>query len=138
MKPAGPRTLVVDYTPQIVQFVRAVLHTLCGMDSTDSTGRGDVAADLLRVNDYDVVVIEAVVPFRDERFLAHVARRHPGVGHRTIVITAPPIAPVVLRDIEAVKPRAILEKPFDVTMFVEAVRAILPPVMSHSLPPRAA
>ncbi|HYI08113.1 MAG TPA: hypothetical protein VEK57_03490 [Thermoanaerobaculia bacterium] len=30
MQSAGPRALVVDYTPTIVQLVRAVLHTMCG------------------------------------------------------------------------------------------------------------
>lgn len=49
----GPRALVVDYTPQIVQLVRSVLHTTHGIDHIESTGRGDVAADLLRANDYD-------------------------------------------------------------------------------------
>lgn len=129
------RALIVDYTPQIVQLVRAVLHTMCGIDHINATGRGDVAADLLRTNDYDVVVIEAVVPFGDERLLAHIARQHPSAGPRTIVITALPIGPVVLRDLAAVKPHTILEKPFDVAALAEAVHDILSPVVRRVLAP---
>jgi hypothetical protein len=95
-QPPELRALVVDYTPQIVGLVRAVLHTMIGVDHIDSTGRGDIAADLLRANVYDLVVIEAVVPYGDERLLAHIARCHPSAGARMIVMTAAPIVPAVL------------------------------------------
>ena len=36
------------------------------------------------------------------------------------------------------KPHAILEKPFDIALFAEAVHDILPPLMSRARPPRAA
>ncbi|HEV7240725.1 MAG TPA: hypothetical protein VGQ36_15910 [Thermoanaerobaculia bacterium] len=137
-KAKAVRALVVDYTPQIVNLIRAVLHTMNGIDHIDSTGRGDVAADLLRGNDYDLVVIEAVVPFGDERLLAHIARQHPSVRQRTIVITAPPMAPEVLRDIAAVKPHTILAKPFDVVAFADVVHEILPPVPRRIRPQHAA
>ena len=138
MSSARPRALVVDYTPTIAQLVRTVLHTLCGIDHIDSTGRGDVAASLLRSNDYDVVVIEAVVPFGDERLLAYIARQHPSIRQRTIVITAPPIAPTVLRDIAALKPHTILAKPFDVSALADAVGSILAPVPRCARPQHAA
>jgi|ERR1044071_5850095 DNA-binding NarL/FixJ family response regulator len=121
------RALIVDYTPQIVQLVRAIVCTMNGIKHVDSTGRGDVAAELLRSNDYDLVIIEAVVPHGEERLLAHVAREHPSISSKLIVVTAPPIARAVLRDVEAVRPRAMIEKPFDVLAFATAVRAILPP-----------
>jgi len=111
---------------------------MSGIDHIDSTGRGDVAADLLRANDYDVVVIEAVVPYGDERLLAHIARCHPSVSGRLVVITAGPIAPVVMQDIEGVQPRALLEKPFDVVTLAGAVREILAPAPRHLQPPHAA
>jgi DNA-binding NarL/FixJ family response regulator len=117
------RALIVDYTPQIVQLVRAIVCTMNGIKHVDSTGRGDVAAELLRSNDYDLVIIEAVVPHGEERLLAHVAREHPSISSKLIVVTAPPIARAVLRDV-AVRPRAMIEKPFDVLAFAAAVREI--------------
>jgi hypothetical protein len=46
-----------------------------GVKHVDSTGRGDVAAELPRSNDYDLVIIEAVVAHGEERLLAHAARK---------------------------------------------------------------
>lgn len=119
------RALVVDYTPQIMSLVCAVLHTMNGIDHIDSTSRGDAADDLLRANEYDVVILEAVVPYHDERLLAHLSRSRPSIGERTIVITAAPVAPAVRRDIEDAKPHAVLDKPFDVATLADAVRTCI-------------
>src|ERR1044071_9790557 len=120
------RALIVDYTPQIVQLVRAIVCTMNGIKHVDSTGRGDVAAELLRSNDYDLVIIEAVVPHGEERLLAHVAREHPSISSKLIVVTAPPIARAVLRDVELAHAHALLEKPFEVSALAAAVRETLP------------
>ena len=116
------RALVVDYTPQIVNLVRVVLHTMNGINHIDSASRGDTAANLLQANDYDVVIMEAVVPYHDERLLAYLSRSRPSVCKRTIVITAAPVAPALRREIGEANPHAVLDKPFDVVALAETVR----------------
>ena len=69
------RALVIDYTPAIVQFVCDVLRTMNGIGHCDSTSKGDTAADLLDRNEYDVVILEALVPYGEERLLGY--RTHP-------------------------------------------------------------
>ncbi len=119
------RALVVDYTPEISSLIRIVLHTMNGFDQIDSTSRGDTAAAFLQANDYDVVVLEAVVPYHDERLLAHLSRDRPSVCRRTIVVTAAPVARAVLMEIERANVHAVLDKPFDVTALADAVRSCL-------------
>jgi DNA-binding response OmpR family regulator len=124
-KTTAVRALVVDYTPQIVSLIRAVLHTMNGIDHIDSTGRGDTAANLLEANDYDVVVLEAVVPYHDERLLSYLSRSRPSVCKRTIVITAAPVAAAVRSEIAEADPHAVLDKPFDVAALASTVWSCL-------------
>jgi len=116
------RALVIDYTPEIVQLLRAVLHTMNGIDHVDSTSRGDVAANLLDRNDYDIVILEATVPYGEERLLCHLSRSRPSVCRRTIIITAAPMVPAVLKEITGANPYAVLDKPFDIFALTDTVR----------------
>jgi DNA-binding NtrC family response regulator len=124
LKTAG-RALVIDYTPEIVRLLRAVLHTMNGIDHVDSTSKGDTAANLLDRDDYDVVILEAVVPYGEERLLRYLSRSRPSVLRRTIIITAPPVAPAVLNEIERANPYAVLDKPFDVFALADKVRSCI-------------
>jgi len=119
------RALVIDYTPAIVQFVCAVLRTMNEIVHCDSTSKGDTAADLLDRNEYDVVILEAVVPYGEERLLAFLSRSRPSVCRRMIIITAAPVSPAVLKEIERARPHAILGKPFDVAALANAVRSCI-------------
>lgn len=120
---AAVRALVIDYTPEIVQLVRTVLRTMNGIDHVDSTARGDVAANLLDRNDYDVVILEPVVPHGEEHLLAYLMRSRPTVCRRTIIMSASPVAPAMLKEIARAKVWAAFDKPFDVVAFSEAVRS---------------
>ena len=119
------RALVIDYTPAIVQLVCAVLRTMNGTAHFDCTSRGDTAADLLDRNEYDVVILEALVPYGEERLLGYLSRSLPSVCRRTIIITAAPISADVLKEIGRAQPHAILDKPFDVAALANAVRSCI-------------
>jgi DNA-binding NtrC family response regulator len=132
---AAGRVLVIDYTPEIVRLVRAVLHTMNGIDHVDSTSKGDTAANLLERNDYDVVILEAVVPYGEERLLRYLSRSRPSVCQRTIIMTAAPVAPAVLKEIEGANAYAVLDKPFDVFALAETVRSCIATPCRQSLMP---
>ncbi len=116
------RALVIDDVPAIVQLVCAVLHTLNGMDHIDSTSKGDTAANLLDRNDYDVVILEAVVLYGHERLLGYLSRSRPGVCRRMIITTSAPVSADVMKEILRAQPHAVLSKPFDVDALADAVR----------------
>src|SRR6185295_11719089 len=61
--------LVIDYTPAIANLLKTILRTVGGFDRVDTALRGDTAARLLDRTDYDLVILEPVVPFGDERLL---------------------------------------------------------------------
>lgn len=122
MREAGSHALVIDYSPEIVRLLRAVLQAMAGIERIDSTSRGDVAAKMLESDDYDVVILEPVVPYGEERLLQYLARSRPSICSKTILITAVPVAPPLLAEILEARPCAILYKPFDVAALVAAVR----------------
>jgi len=113
--------LVIDYTREITALVRIVLRTMNGIDRVDTASRGDTAARLIEAVDYDVVLLEPVVPYGEERFLAWLTRARPSVCRRTILVTAAPIAPALLAEIARASVYALLDKPFDVDALAAAV-----------------
>lgn len=129
------RALVIDDTPETVGLVRAVLHRMNGIDHVDSTARSDTAVNLLDRNEYDVVILEAVVPHGEERLLRYLSRSRPSVCRRTIIITAAPVAPADLKEIERANAHAVLDKPFDVVALAEAVRSCIGTSVRRNRPP---
>ena len=120
-EPKGTRALVVDYAPQVLQLITTVLRRMTNVVRIDSTLRGDTAASLLERNDYDVVILDAVIPLGEESLLRHLARSRPSICGRTIVVTAAPVDAHVRREIEAAAPCACLDKPFDIAELARAV-----------------
>lgn len=128
------RALVVDYSPEVIRLIRAVLEVMNGVVHVDSTTKGDIAANLLDRNDYDIIILEAVVPYGDERLLRHISRSQPSICARMIVITPPPVEGAVRSDIERAKPLAMLEKPFDIVALSEAIRCAIMSSPRHGDP----
>lgn len=116
------RAMVIDHTPEIVHLVRAVLHSMNGIEDVDWTSRGDTAANLLDRNDYHVVILEAVVPYGEERLISYLSRSSPLICRRTILITTSPVAPAILNDIERANAFAVLDQPFDVFALADTVQ----------------
>jgi DNA-binding NarL/FixJ family response regulator len=121
-EPKAARALVVDYAPQVLQLITTVLRRMTGVARIDATLRGDTAAGLLERNDYDVVILDALIPHGEESLLGHLARSRPSICGRTIVITAAPVDAHVRREIEAAAPYACLDKPFDIAELAGAVQ----------------
>jgi len=127
------RALVIDDEPAIVLLVRAILHRMNGMDHIDSASKGDTAANLLDRNEYDVVILEAVVPYGQERLLGYLSRSRPSVCRRTIIITSAPVSADVLKEIGRAQPHAVLCKPFAVDALADAVRTCVADPNRHAL-----
>ena len=114
--------LVIDYTPQIATLLKTILQTIGGFDRVDTAVRGDTAVRLLDGADYDLVILEPVVPYGEERLLTWLVRNRPSVLSRTILMTTPPLAAELRAEIARCKVSRVFEKPFDVPAVGAAVR----------------
>jgi DNA-binding response OmpR family regulator len=106
--------LVIDYTLPIVTLLKTILVTIGGFDRVDTAVRGDTAARLLDREEYDLVILEPVVPYGDERLLTWMIRSRPSLLPRTILVTTPPLAAEFRAEVAA-SGAAFIEKPFDLT-----------------------
>jgi DNA-binding response OmpR family regulator len=114
--------LVIDYTLPIVTLLKTILVTIGGFDRVDTAVRGDTAARLLEREEYDLVILEPVVPYGDERLLTWMIRSRPSLLRRTILVTTPPLAAGLRAEVAASGAAFIFEKPFDVTAIGPACR----------------
>ena len=114
--------LVIDYTPAIATLLKTILITIGGFDRVDTAVRGDTAARMLDRTDYDLVILEPVVPFGDERLLTWLVRSRPSVLSRTILMTTPPLTAELRAEIARSNVALVFEKPFDVTAIGAAFR----------------
>lgn len=128
--------LVIDYTPEIVALVRTVLRTRIGIDRIDTASSGDAAAKLIEATDHDVVILEPVVPYGDERLLTWLVRTRPSVCPRTILITPAPVERELRVEIASARVHALLDKPFDVDMLADVVRRCIGEPHRPRLAPR--
>lgn len=115
--------LVIDYTPAIATLLKAILLTIGGFERVDTALRGDTAARLLDRADYDLVILEPVVPYGDERLLTHLVRSRPSVLPRTILLTAPPLAAELRAEVARSNVAMLFEKPFDLNAISAAFRS---------------
>lgn len=115
--------LVIDYTPAIATLLKTILRTIGRFDHVNTAVRGDTAARLLDRADYDLVILEPVVPFGDERLLTWLMRCRPSVLPRTILVTTPPLAADLRAEIARSNVALVFEKPFDVTAIGAAFRS---------------
>lgn len=114
--------LVIDYTPAIANLLKTILRTVGGFDRVDTAVRGDTAARLLDRTDYDLVILEPVVPYGEEQLLTWLMRSRPSVLPRTILVTTPPLAAEFRAEIARSNVALVFEKPFDVTAIGTAFR----------------
>ena len=114
--------LVIDYTPAIATLLQTILRTVGGFDRVDTAVRGDTAARLLDREDYDLVILEPVVPYGDERLLTWLMRSRPSVLLRTILMTTPPLDAELRAEIARSNVDVVFEKPFDVPAVGAAFR----------------
>ena len=114
--------LAIDYTPAIATLLKTILLTIGGFDRVDTAVRGDTAARLLDRTDYDLVILEPVVPYGEERLLTWLMRSRPSVLPRTILMTTPPLAAELRAEIAGSHVALVFEKPFDVPAIGAAFR----------------
>ncbi|HEU4889705.1 MAG TPA: response regulator [Thermoanaerobaculia bacterium] len=115
--------LVIDYTPAISTLLKTILQTVSGFDRVDTAVRGDTAVSLLNRTDYDLVILEPVVPYGDERLLTWLIRNRPSVLSRTILMTTPPLAADFRAEIARSNVALVFEKPFDLAAIGAAFRS---------------
>jgi two-component system response regulator VanR len=131
----GLRVLVVDDDESVCTLLRTLLER--ANFECEVVSNGDEAVRRLRATTYDAVLLDLMLPgtwgFDIIRFLQ---AERPSMTRRVIVITAASNA--TLRDFDASSIYALLRKPFDITMLVDAVRectaAAAPGRTLHSRP----
>ena len=114
-----PRILVVDDDRPIRNLVTTVLERR-GL-SIDSAPDGAAALKLIAENEYDVAVVDLMMPgMNGIELLDHVKRtgRHP---QTIIVLTAS--GPADIRQLDAGAVHAIMRKPFDINELADVVES---------------
>ncbi len=113
------RALVVEDDPAIRRLVEKIL-TRRQID-IDVAGDGRTAMDLLRANDYTVLVLDLMVPevngFEVIEFIKREKKRLP-----VAVVSAVSQQALVRLDLDVVK--LVISKPFDVDEFTKAILAL--------------
>jgi DNA-binding response OmpR family regulator len=115
------RVLVVEDDPGI-QALLTVLLTREGLVS-DVVGNGAEAITRLCVAEYDLIVLDLMLPVRNGfDVLRHLSAVNPKLLRSTIVLTA--VSDATLRGLELQKEIfALVRKPFDLYEFLTAVRS---------------
>jgi DNA-binding response OmpR family regulator len=127
----GLRVLVVDDDESVCTLLRALLQR--ANFECEVVCNGDEAVRRLRAASYDAVLLDLMLPgtwgFDIIRFLQ---AERPSMTRRVIVITAASNA--TLRDFDTSSIFALLRKPFDIDMLVDAVRECTAAAAGLSIP----
>ena len=114
------RLLVVDDTDAVRRVLAAMLRIEGGFN-VDSAGSGLVALDMLSKNEYDILLVDLVMPgMSGVELYQRIKEKHPGAADKVIFMSAG-IQSVATEHLLAQTRRPFLLKPFTVDALLRYV-----------------